>query len=132
MAQYAGRASIGLHTHASLKILSTSILFRHRMAQYAGRASVGLPTQASLTLLSTSTLFRHRMAQYAGRASVGLHTQASVTLLSTSVTVCIPAYHSGFSGIITESASNYGITARGKIITEIVDYGNLVTSGNNW
>ena len=43
----------------------------------------------------------------------------------------IPAYHSGFSGIITESSSNYGITARGKIITVILDYGNLVTSGNN-
>ena len=34
--------------------------------------------------------------------------------------------------LLRKSASNYGITARGKIITEIVDYGNLVTSGNNW
>ena len=105
MAQYAGRASVGLHTQASLTILSTSTIFRHRMAQYAGRASVGLHTQASLTLLSTSfTTWRstrlcwpahsgksntslyllHRMAQYAGRASVGLHTQASLTILSTS------------------------------------------------
>ena len=32
--------------------------------------------------------------------------------------------------LLRKSASNYGITARGKIITEIVDYGNLVTSGN--
>ena len=59
---------------------------------------------------------------------------------TTVVCVCvfIPAYHSGFSGIITDSpellrksASNYGITARGKIITDILDYGNVVTSGNN-
>ena len=34
--------------------------------------------------------------------------------------------------LLRKSASNYGITARGKIITKIVDYGNLVTSGNNW
>ena len=34
--------------------------------------------------------------------------------------------------LLRKSGSNYGITARGKIITEIVDYGNLVTSGNNW
>ena len=34
--------------------------------------------------------------------------------------------------LLRKSASNFGITARGKIITEIVDYGNLVTSGNNW
>ena len=34
--------------------------------------------------------------------------------------------------LLRKSASNYGITARGKIITEIVDYGNLVTSGNNY
>ena len=34
--------------------------------------------------------------------------------------------------LLRKSASNYGITAMGKIITEIVDYGNLVTSGNNW
>ena len=34
--------------------------------------------------------------------------------------------------LLRKSASNYGITARGKIITEIVGYGNLVTSGNNW
>ena len=34
--------------------------------------------------------------------------------------------------LLRKSASNYVITARGKIITEIVDYGNLVTSGNNW
>ena len=34
--------------------------------------------------------------------------------------------------LLRKSASNYGITARGKIIMEIVDYGNLVTSGNNW
>ena len=69
-----------------LQQCSFNLNFRHRMAQYAGRASVGLHTQASLTLLSTSILFRHHMAQYAGRASVGLHTQASLTLLSTSFT----------------------------------------------
>ena len=34
--------------------------------------------------------------------------------------------------LLRKMASNYGIMARGKIITEILDYGNLVTSGNNW
>ena len=33
--------------------------------------------------------------------------------------------------LLRKSASNYGITAGGKIITDILDYGNLVTSGNN-
>ena len=37
--------------------------------------------------------------------------------------IIIPAYHSGLSGIYTE---NYGIMTRGKIITESLDYGNLV------
>ena len=37
-----------------LQQCSFNLNFRHRMAQYAGRASVGLHTQASLTLLSTS------------------------------------------------------------------------------
>ena len=33
--------------------------------------------------------------------------------------------------LLRKSASNYGITARGKIITDILYYGNLVTLGNN-
>ena len=33
--------------------------------------------------------------------------------------------------LLRKSTSNYGITARGKIITDIFDYGNLVTSGYN-
>ena len=32
--------------------------------------------------------------------------------------------------LLRKSASNYGITARGKIITDILYYGNLVTLGN--
>ena len=33
--------------------------------------------------------------------------------------------------LLWKSTSNYGITARDRSITEILDYGNLVTSGNN-
>ena len=33
--------------------------------------------------------------------------------------------------LLRKIASNYGITASGKIITDILDFGNLVTSGNN-
>ena len=33
--------------------------------------------------------------------------------------------------LLRKIPSNYGITARGTIITDILDYGNLVTSGNN-
>ena len=33
--------------------------------------------------------------------------------------------------LLRKSASNYGITARGKIITDILYYGNFVTLGNN-
>ena len=44
----------------------------------------------------------------------------------------IPAYHSGFSGIITEKCIKLRYYARGKIITEIGDCRNLVISGNNW
>ena len=33
--------------------------------------------------------------------------------------------------LLRKSASNYGITARGKIITDILYYRNLVTLGNN-
>ena len=33
--------------------------------------------------------------------------------------------------LLRKIALNYGITARGRSITDILDYGNLVTSGNN-
>ena len=36
-----------------------------------------------------------------------------------------------FPELLRKSVSNYGITARGKIITDILYYGNLVTLGNN-
>ena len=43
----------------------------------------------------------------------------------------IPAYHSGFSGIITEKHIKlryYGITARAKLFRNVFDYGKLIGS----
>ena len=72
--------------------LCYNLNYRHRMAQYAGRASVGLHTQvlatpttwlttgvcvSRLAHAGTRDTLTHRMAQYAGRASVGLHTQVA-------------------------------------------------------